>query len=141
MLQDLCSDIKVVRGLSPVVATDNTALVSQIVDTAGYESLTWIIQTGTLADADATFAVTMHHGDASDLSDAAAVTSDDLIGTLALASFTFADDNKQRKLGYKGTKRYVRLTITPSNNTGDAPIAVAAILGHPRLCPQSTQGT
>ena len=42
----------------------------------------------------------------------------DLLGTTAGASFTFSDDNKIAKIGYIGSKRYVRLTVTPSNNTG-----------------------
>jgi hypothetical protein len=100
---------------NPVAATtDNTAWVSNIIDTAGYEAVTLAFQTGTLTDADATFAVTMEHGDAANLSDTAAPASTDLVGTLALAGFTFADDNKARKIGYVGSKRYVRLTVTPS---------------------------
>lgn len=114
-------------AIAPVVATDNTALVSNIIDCQGYNGLSFVIMTGTLADADATFAVTMEHGDAANLSDTAAVTSSDLAGTLANAGFTFAADNACRKVGYIGAKRYVRLTVTPTGNTGNAPIAVLAL--------------
>lgn len=116
------------RALSPVVVTDNTAQVCQIIDRAAFDSLMFIIATGTLADADATFAVTIDHGDAANLSDAVAVPAAELNGTLANASFTFALDDSTKELGYAGVKRYVRLTITPSNNTGNAPLAVVAVL-------------
>jgi len=116
------------RAISPVVISDNTAAVSQIIDRAGFDSLMFVIATGTLADADATFAVTIQHGDAANLSDAATVPADELNGTIAGASFTFAEDDAVKELGYNGVKRYVRLTITPSNNTGSSPISAVAIL-------------
>lgn len=132
---DLYNDIGIVRGISPVVVTDNTAQVSEIIDTQGYGSVTFGILTGTLADADATFTVLLEEGDNSALSDAAAVADSDLVGTEAGASFTFAADNATRKLGYTGSKRYVRLTITPAGNSGNAPLAAFAVLGHPSVSP------
>jgi hypothetical protein len=135
-MRDLFHNIHPVRGLSPVAsAADNTALVSQIVDRKGYESLTFLILTGALPDADATFTVLLEHGDESNLSDAAAVPDNMLLGTEALAGFQFDDDNETRKLGYIGNKRYTRLTITPANNTGASLLAVAALLGHPMNAP------
>jgi hypothetical protein len=134
-MQDLMNNITVARAIAPVSVSDNTAQVSQIIDRQGYDSLTFAIATGSLADADATFAVLVEHGDDSGLSDAAAVADADLLGTEALAGFTFADDNATRKIGYVGGKRYVRLTITPSGNASAALIAASAILGHPNVAP------
>lgn len=133
--RDLLNHINPLPAIAPVVATDNTALVSAVIDTKGFESLTFVIATGTLADADATFAILVEDGDASNLSDNAAVGDDQLVGTEALAGFTFAADGAARKIGYIGGKRYVRLTITPAGNSGNAPIAAMAILGHPRSMP------
>lgn len=127
-MRDLHNNINVKPVISPQVGTDNTAMVGAIIDRQGYESLEYIIATGTLADADATFTTLLEEGDAANLSDAAAVADADLLGTEALASFTFASDDKVFKLGYKGNKRYTRLTITPAANTGNAPIAAVAVL-------------
>lgn len=134
---DLMNNIHLVRALSPLAAaiTDNTAQVTQILDTQGYDSVVLAIITGTLADADATFAVTIEHGDAANLSDADAVPAAMLNGTTALASFNFGDDNEHFKLGYVGPRRYLRATITPANNTGAAPLAAVWVLGHPYLAP------
>jgi hypothetical protein len=136
MLRDLLNNLHLIKAIAPVAAvTNDTAAVSSIIDMRGYDSMIFAILTGTDADADATFAVTMEHGDDSGLSDTAAVTSADLVGTLALAGYTFADDAEPRKIGYCGIKRYVRLTITPTNNTGNFFVSVLAIMGRPHLAP------
>lgn len=132
ILHELVSNIAYEVALAPAAAAvaDNTAQVSGIIDTQGYEHVTFIILTGALADADATFAVTMTHGDDPALADGAAVSSDVLVGTLAGAGFTFAHDSATRKIGYtpgKGAgKRYVRITVTPSGNAAAAPMAILA---------------
>lgn len=124
------------RGLSPVAATtDNTAYVSQIADVADYDSATFAILTGSLADADATFTVLVEHGDVSNLSDAAAVPDADLTNLETTASFTFAADDSVRSIGYVGNKRYVRVTITPANNTGNVFIAGVWVLGNAKFAP------
>jgi len=135
--KDLHNNIDVKRGLSPVVAgTDNTPYVSEIVDTAGFEAVEFVLQIGANTDADATFTVLFEDGDVSNLSDHAAVDDAFLIGTEALASFTYADDNECRKIGYKGNKRYCRVTVTPANNgAGNIYMAGVWLLGHPRSAP------
>ena len=124
---DLHSDFLPAYDVAPNVITDNTAQTGQIHDMQGYDGIEWYCLTGTLADADATFTVLIQEGDESDLSDASNVADADLIGTEAGASFTFAEDNKVRAIGYKGSKRYVRMTVTPAGNTGNAPFASMAL--------------
>ncbi len=132
---DLFNNINLKLGISPYDhATGDAAVSTEIIDMQGNSSLTFAIATGSLADADATFAVLVEEGDASNLSDAAAVADADLLGTEALAAPLFSDDNKVLKIGYKGIKRYVRLTITPANNTGAALLCVIAIVT-PKLLP------
>lgn len=136
-MRDQMNNLHTINTIPPIAArTDNTAIVSTIVDLRGYDSLTFAILIGTNTDTNATFAVTMDHGDAANLSDAAAVPASMLVGTLALASYQFDDDTESRKIGYVGSKRYVRLTITPSgNDSGNIFIAAAAILGYPAIAP------
>lgn len=136
-MRDLANSLHVARAISPQAArTDNTAIVSEIIDRAGFESLMFAINVGANTDANATFAVTMDHGDAANLSDAAAVAAAYITGTLALAGFAFGDDNEVRKVGYVGKKRYVRLTITPTgNDSGNIFVDAVAILGRSRFSP------
>ena len=125
-------------GAAPVVITDNTAVVSAIVDLQGLENVTWAIITGTLADADATFAVTVAHGNAVDsesaptaITDTGAAPDECLDPLEADASFTFAADNVVRTIAYSpmrgAGKRYARITVTPSANSGNAPLAIVAV--------------
>lgn len=136
MRTDLHNNIDLKRGISPAAATtDNAAWVSQIVDTAGYDACEFIILTGSLADADATFTVLVEDGATANLTDASAVADQYLLGLESIASFNFVADDKVRKIGYVGMKRYVRVTITPANNTGSAFVAGVWLLGNPRVAP------
>lgn len=134
-MRDLHNNIAIKRAISPVSVADTTAQVSQIIDMAGYNSLEFVIATGSIADADATFTVLVEDGAIANLSDAAAVADANLIGTELLAGFQFDDDNECRKIGYTGGKRYVRLTITPVNNASAALLSAVALLGHPNNAP------
>lgn len=151
MLLDLHNNIKCSRGISPAAATtDNTAFVSQICDTANFGSCEFVFIVGSIADADVSFTVLVEDGDNSSLADNAAVNDVFLLGTEAgtVASGVqdgtgaapgYADDNKVFKIGYIGPKRYVRVTITPANNTGNIFLAGIWVQGHPRVGPQSSQ--
>lgn len=101
--------------------TVDSSIVSAttIVDTQGYESLTFVlpvINTTSLA---------LTHGDDSGLSDGAAVGSDFLIGQTAYTA------TGTGKLGYVGKKRYVQITVTnPATDT-----TIVAVKGNPLKAP------
>lgn len=134
-MRDLHNNIHTKRALSPVSVADTTAQVCQIIDRADYDSLEYVIVTGSISDADATFTVLLEESDDSGMSGATAVADADLLGTEVLAAFQFDDDNETRKLGYIGKKRYTRMTITPVANASAALLCVVAILGHPANAP------
>jgi hypothetical protein len=115
---DLHYNVKYSTALAPKAAVaDNTAYVSAILDTANFEHNELIITAGVNTDADATFTVLLEEGDTANLADNTAVADADLLGTEAVASFTAADDDSEtHKLGYIGSKRYIRATITPADN-------------------------
>lgn len=126
---DLHNKLAFLRAISPVSVADNTAQVSQIIDRQGFSGLEFAIALGAIADADATFAVLVEHGDDGALVDAAAAPDADLLGTEVAAGFQFDSDNAVRKIGYVGNKRYVRLTITPVGNASAALVSAIAVLG------------
>lgn len=125
---DLMNNIDVKRVISPVSVADTTAQVGQVIDGRGASSVTYLIATGSIADADATFTVLLEESDESG-ANFSAVADADLLGTEALAGFQFDDDNECRKLGYIGSKRYTRLTITPVNNASAALLSAICVLG------------
>ncbi len=136
-MRDQMNQLHPVAAVKPQTQTNaDTAIVGPIIDRKGYESLTFVLLLGTLTDADVTGVVTFEHGDDSGLSDTAVPASTDFVGTVALMNFQFDDDIECRKIGYIGSKRYVRATITPTgNNSGALPVAMAAILGNPANSP------
>lgn len=138
-MRDIHNKMKVSKVIAPQnPGSGDTAIVGTIIDNKGFDSLEYVICTGSLSDSNATFTVLVEDGDASDLvADGAAVSDDNLLGTESAAGFTFDDDNETRKIGYRGAKRYTRLTITPSGNTGDVFICAMAIQMHAGVEPQA----
>lgn len=134
-MRDMMNQIHLQPAFLPKAAvTDGTAQVSEVADLKGYGSCTLALVTGTLTDADAVWSVLIEDSD--DNSTYAAVADEYLVGTEALAGFTFADDNECRKIGYTGVKRYVRATIDDTTaNTGNLFVAGVWILGHPSRQP------
>jgi hypothetical protein len=133
--------IKVSRALSPITTIDNTVLTTQVMDMQGADSCEFVINTGTIPDVDATFAVVLQEGDQANGSDAANVAEQDMISGVrgtpsnTAASFTFASDDAVMRIGYIGNHRYVRLVITPTNNSGNLPVSVLCIQGNLRFQP------
>lgn len=140
-MYDLHHDLKVTPALAPKAAvTDNTAFVSDILDTAGFDTNEFVGIFGTNADSDVSFTVLVEDGDNSALNDNAAVDDAYLLGVEAMG-LNHASDGKAFKIGYKGRKRYLRITITPANNTGNVFLAAVWLQAHARKGPHSTQVT
>jgi hypothetical protein len=144
-MRDFLHSVVAKRAISSTRVTDNTAQVSQIIDMQGFESAMFVANFGTIADADTTVAALLEEGDAANLSDAATVANQDMISMstaapLTAAGFQFDSDNQVRTLGYIGVKRYIRLTYTPANNTGNLDIGVTCLLSRAGLRP-TVQGT
>jgi hypothetical protein len=108
-MRDQMNLIHPVTAVKPQTQTNaDTAIVGPIIDRSGYESVTLVMLLGTMTDANVVGVVTLEHGDDSGLSDTAAPAAADLVGTLALMNFQYDDDIECRKIGYVGSKRYIR---------------------------------
>lgn len=155
-MRDLFNKIKVDRLFDAVAAvTDNTAAVSQIINLAGYESCVFVLEPGTLTDADATFDVLLEESNDAALATKNAVAAKDLQidplldatitgtggATGSQAAFQFDDDNERLKIGYLGGKQYVRITVTPFNNTGNFFLAGSAVKSNARHQPAGVTQT
>ncbi len=133
-MRDLKSNLKVVKVIDPAAAiTDNTAQVGAKIDHQGFDSALYYWHQGEVADADMTLTPLLEESD--DNVNFDAVDDADLIGTEAGETTDEDADDSIRTLGYKGGKRYTRLTLTPANNTGDLFLSAGVILGHPYIAP------
>jgi hypothetical protein len=106
------------------------------IDMQGYESLTFVVATGTITDAGTAsgFSFQVEEGDTTADASATAVADADLIGTES--ALTVTDDDTDNTLvgsiGYRGDKRYVRMTATGTTGT-DGDVHVVAIKGRGTL--------
>lgn len=113
--------------------SSNTTTNGNIIDTRYFEAVEFIIQSGTITDG--TFTPQIQEGDQADLSDAATVSSDFIIGATSDATFVAADDNKAKRIGYVGKKRFVRLNLVSTGVSSGGTFGAIAVLGHPRNMP------
>ncbi|MEP6587501.1 MAG: hypothetical protein ABJA84_01930 [Polaromonas sp.] len=125
---DIHNRLGLKRVVSPISQAGNTAMVGAIIDRQGFDALEYTITLGTITTAGTTYTPLLEESDASNMAGATTVAAADLNGTIAAASFVDSEVNTTKKLGYKGNKRYTRLTLTPAGNTGASTIAATAIL-------------
>ena len=141
-MRDMHHNIEPKVALSPESAfTDDGTYVGPIIDRRGYMSVEFLIVAGKLLDAGATFTPSLEASDNSDMSSSEVPSATEMLGTIALATFTQADDYLVKKLGYTGKRRYLRLTMTPANNQSDAFVAALAVLGHGQDLPTGATPT
>lgn len=124
MEYDLKHHVKPVIALK--IADYSGATDGQIIDTVGYESLTFVVATGTVTSASV---IKIEHGEKDDLSDATAVDAEHLLD--ALPSIADTDDDVTKWFGYIGKKRYVRVSFV----SGSATMGVVGLYGHPLSMP------
>ena len=144
-MRDFLHSVLAKRAISSTRVTDNTAPVSQIIDMQGFESALFVINIGTVADADTTIATLLEESDTNfsgqnTVADADMTSMTAGTAPLTAAGFQFDSDNQVRVLGYIGGKRYLRLTLTPANNTGNLDVGVVCLQSRAGLRP-TVQGT
>ena len=129
---DLYHNILPKSVIVPKSVSDNTAEVGTIIDRLGYGSVTFVIHVGANAD-NTSLTPSLEECAVANCSDAAAATK--FIGTLAGATHA-SGTNAVYSFGYGGTKRYLRLTLTPGGANSDAIFfSASAILGHKQYRP------
>lgn len=122
---------KTLQAVRSDAVSGNTLITGDTIDRAGYGTLNFVLHTGVLTTGGATYAVTMEDGNAANMSDAAAVSTQALGLNGTLPTILQTQPNTTFKLGYIGGKRYVRLKVQPAGSTGAASISAIALLGRP----------
>lgn len=126
-MKDLYSKVSVVIALAPVVlsATDTGSAI----DLQGFKSAVLVMNTGAIVGS-GDFTTKIQESDTTTGGDFTDVDSGDLIGSfptsLAAASVV--------KVGYRGTKRYVRQVTTKNSGTSIA-VGIVCVKGHPTDAP------
>lgn len=126
-MRDLASNIGPVQVVAPaVLSATNT---SAVIDLLGFESAAIVINTGAI-DTAGDFTAKLQESDTTTPGDFADVAAAHQVGTFPAS---LAADSVV-KVGYIGTKRYLRTVITKNSGTS---IAAGAVLikGHPHDAP------
>ncbi len=115
-MRDLSHNIGAVQALAPAVqsaASDGAAI-----DLLGFDSVAFVVNTGAIVSSGDFGVKIQESDDGATFADAPASVTDSMApATLAAASVC--------KLGYRGFKRYVRLSLTKAGGTSIAASAVA----------------
>jgi hypothetical protein len=128
--KDLHNNLKLTPAINPAAAlTANGTTTSATIDTQGFESLEFSCQSGAITDG--TFTGAVYEGDESDMSDEAVAT--ELLGSAPV--FAAADDNEVQKVGYRGSRRYVRIKFVQADATSGGFLSCVAVQGHARNSP------
>lgn len=130
-MRDAYSNITVRETLSIAVrtASANGAGVDRYLNGGGFQDALVIVHTGTITDG--THAIDVQESD--DNTTFTSVAASELQGTEPSIGAT--DDNKMYVVGYKGTKRYVRVAVTASGTTSGGTYGASVVLANPRNAP------
>lgn len=128
------------RSLAPVaIGTTGTGKTGKPIDRQGFDAVELLFEYGTITATNAVITATVFEGDVTGTM--TSVADADLIGTEANASIAAASTrtsdvskNVIKKIGYKGTKRYVSGKVV-STVTAGPPVSVAVGLFNPEMVP------
>lgn len=128
---DLKTKINDVIALNSASITSDTTTVGNEIDTAGYESITFIPSVGTVTDGTYTPSITECDTSGGTFT---AVADADLIGTESDAALSAS--NTSARIGYVGKKRYVKFSVVSASTTsGTTGATCMAVLGSPKHAP------
>ncbi|MFC9700925.1 hypothetical protein ACFTWD_09565 [Streptomyces sp. NPDC056943] len=130
-MKDAYSNITVRETLAIATrtASANGTGVDRAAGGAMFQDALVIVHTGTITDG--THAVDVQESD--DNTTFTSVAASELQG--AEPSIVAADDNKMYVVGYKGTKRYLRVAVTASGTTSGGVYGASVVLANPRTAP------
>lgn len=150
--RDLHSNIKAVQHVAAQAITATNTPASGV-DLKGYDSAEFLIGIGTVANIanspQPSWAFKLQESDSASADFTDVTDSNDvLVGSAAspvaapnastgvfLTVDAASEDAATYRVGYVGSKRYVRVVATAANTPGSTPYYVTALLGHPNLAP------
>lgn len=123
MNREMRSLVKCVEAIRPAVFAGNAT--GQAVDTQGFDSVLFVVSVGAIVGA-GNMTAKLQHDDVVGFGTVADVAAEDLVGAFVSPLVT----NTVQYVGYRGSKRFVRVFGTLNSGTSVA-VGAVAILGHP----------
>ena len=134
-MKDMHSNISVLHAITPqAVGTSGIAggKLSGILDRQGYESVEFVFQAGASASVADTVVPVIYEAAATGDS-FTSVADADLLGTEAGSTLTLTAA-KSGRIGYRGSKRYLKIRLYGVGHATGI-VGAVAILGNPALAP------
>lgn len=142
-MRDMLNNKQVVH-LGTVVISGTTPAASAYVDLRGFDACTIAVLNGTVTDAGTASGYTVTLQESADTTGAGAGTVDvanEVDGNVTLTEIVDTNDDVMLGgFGYKGSNRYVGVTVT-GTTASDAEIHVVAILNKPHRAATTFNGT
>jgi hypothetical protein len=138
---DLHSNVKQILAVNAVALGATGAITGAIIDRQGYGGVQFLIAYGSITTTGTVVTAVLKEGDVTGTLTSVADT--DLLGTETLASLAAgartAGTGKEvvKRLGYKGTKRYVQLTLNGTGTTSVGIVQSSAVMFDPAIVPIS----
>ena len=140
--EDLHNNVKQMLALSPVALGPTGTSAGKIIDRKGYGGVEFLIGYGAVTTTGSVVTALLKEGDVTGT--LTSVADADMIGTEALAGLAATTPRTSgtsqqvvKRLGYKGTKRYVQLSLINSGVTSTGLFWADALMFNPELAPVS----
>lgn len=137
---DLHNNMKQVLALAPVALGATGANAGRIIDRQGYAGVEFLLEYGAITTTGTVVTPVLKEGDAT--GSLTSVADTDLLGTEALAGLAASTDRTSgsgklvtKRLGYKGNKRYLQLSMNGTGTTSVGIVAASAVLFNPEAAP------
>lgn len=142
-MRDMLRNKQVVH-LGNLSLSGATPAASAWVDVRGFDACTLMLVNNTITDAGTAdgFTATIQHSDTTAAADAAAIVAADSVdGSIDIdVTSDTADDSVAGGIGYRGSKRYVRMNVVGTTGT-NADVSVVAVLNKPHRAATTFVGT
>lgn len=136
-INELHNNVDAVRVVGPVAIGANGTVSGKVIDRQGFGGVEFVTSYGAIVTTGTVATIVVKEGDATGAMTSVADT--DLIGTEALASrlggatTSGTGANVAKRIGYKGTKRYVTVDVVKSGTTSVGCVSVNAVLFNPEV--------
>lgn len=139
---DLHSNVKQVQAIIPATIGANATKTGPVIDRQGYGGVEFIVSYGSVTTTGSVVTIVAKEGDVTGTM--TSIADADLLGTEVLASLPAATPRTAgttkevtKRLGYKGSKRYVQLLAVQTGVTSVGGVSAEAILFNPAVLPVS----
>lgn len=136
---DMHNNVKVQRVIAPIAIGANATKSGKVIDRQGYGGVEFIASYGAVVTTGTIVTLVVKEGDVTGTM--TSVADADLLGTEALASLPVqatartseVGKNVSKRVGYKGSKRYVSVDAVGTGTTSVGCVSVEALLFNPTV--------